>query len=121
MRRFEVSYARAAQTVLASHGLPALPADGAAVAGGNAGLVAAGAAAAVRALKAAEAAAEADESDVSGASLVPSRHLHHTRTLLLGHPSEAESSEHGPLARGQACFFMSELVVCRVYCQKRGS
>ena len=69
MRRFEACAARAAESaLLAAQGWPAAYVDGAAVAGGSAGRVAAAAAAAVRALKAVEAAG-ADGSIDSGAHL----------------------------------------------------
>lgn len=62
MRRFEAAYARAADSVLAAHGLPAVTVDEG-VAGGITVVVAAGSAAAVRALKSAEEATGDDAID----------------------------------------------------------
>ena len=69
MRRFEAAYARAAQSPLAAHGLPAFPSAGGAVGSGLVA-IAAVAAGAVRALVALEkvAAAEGNGMKDSGAA-----------------------------------------------------
>ena len=73
MRRFEAAYARAAESVLAAHGLPAVTIDKG-VTGGITVVVAAGSAAAVRALKSAEEATGDDAID-PGEYIAITRHL----------------------------------------------
>lgn len=98
MRRFEAAYARAAESVLAAHGLPAVTIDEG-VTGGITVVVAAGSAAAVRALKSAEEATGDDAINLGDYTAI----THHF--AIMGISQRVLMHDHEVLIVLQACLY----------------